>query len=427
MRILHCTPGTGSFHCGSCLRDHALTKALRQRGHDALMVPLYLPPVLDDITNEDQVPVFFGGINAFLQQKLSLFRKTPRWLDKLLDHSGLLRFSSKFAGMTKPEDLGAMTVSMLKGEEGLQKKELDRLVDWLVESGKPDVLCLSNVLLVGMARTMKERLSCPIFCVLQGEDSFLDSLPEPYREQAWSELRTRCAELDGFLPVSRSYGELMTKRLGLKSERVHVLHNGIDVSDYVAKSLPHRPTLGYLARLCPPKGFHRAVDAFLNLHRRGRVEGLRLLAVGACTPEDEEYVAAQLRRIDKAGLSDLVELRKNVSREDKLEALQRMSVLSVPALYGESFGLYLLEALAMGRPFVQPRHGAFPELHELTEGGLLFDHEEPGEHVMVLESLLRDRSRIESLGQRGRERVHARFTVGAMADSFLEIMADLEG
>jgi hypothetical protein len=41
MRILHLTPGTGNFHCGSCLRDHALIKALRVRGHDALMAPLY--------------------------------------------------------------------------------------------------------------------------------------------------------------------------------------------------------------------------------------------------------------------------------------------------------------------------------------------------------------------------------------------------
>ena len=63
MRILHLTPGTGSFHCGSCLRDNALVKALRARGHDAMMVPLYLPLVTDadDANPEQAVRVGEGG------------------------------------------------------------------------------------------------------------------------------------------------------------------------------------------------------------------------------------------------------------------------------------------------------------------------------------------------------------------------------
>jgi chorismate-pyruvate lyase len=47
MRIIQLTPGTGSFYCGTCLRDNALVAELRRQGHDALLVPLYLPPALD--------------------------------------------------------------------------------------------------------------------------------------------------------------------------------------------------------------------------------------------------------------------------------------------------------------------------------------------------------------------------------------------
>ncbi len=80
MRILHLTPGTGSFHCGSCLRDNALVKALRARGHDAMMVPLYLPLVTDaDEANPEQA-VRVGGVGLFLQQKFPWFRFMPRSL-----------------------------------------------------------------------------------------------------------------------------------------------------------------------------------------------------------------------------------------------------------------------------------------------------------------------------------------------------------
>jgi glycosyltransferase involved in cell wall biosynthesis len=61
----------------------------------------------------------------------------------------------------------------------------------------------------------------------------------------------------------------------------------------------------------------------------------------------------------------------NISREKKQEFLQSLSVFSVPARYGEAFGLYLLEAWATGLPVVQPRHAAFPELIEATLGGVV--------------------------------------------------------
>ena len=48
MRILQLTPGTGDFLCGSCLRDNALVMGLRDRGHDALIAPLYLPFALEE-------------------------------------------------------------------------------------------------------------------------------------------------------------------------------------------------------------------------------------------------------------------------------------------------------------------------------------------------------------------------------------------
>ena len=83
MRILQLTPGTGSFYCGSCLRDVALVRALRGRGHEATISPLYLPFALE--TEEDPSatePVRMGGINVYLQQKAPLMGRLPAWLTR---------------------------------------------------------------------------------------------------------------------------------------------------------------------------------------------------------------------------------------------------------------------------------------------------------------------------------------------------------
>src|SRR5215210_6613717 len=167
MRIIQITPGTGSFFCGTCLRDNALVAELRRQGHDALMVPLYLPMVVDEAPTAGDTPLFYGGVNVYLQQKSALFRKSPRWLDRLLDTPGVLSFAASRAGSTEARELGDLTVSTLRGEEGNQIKELDRLAEWLTETG-PEVVCLSNALLVGMARRVKERTGAAIVCTLQG-------------------------------------------------------------------------------------------------------------------------------------------------------------------------------------------------------------------------------------------------------------------
>ena len=123
MRITYITAGAAGMYCGSCMRDNTLIAALARLGHDALLVPTYTP-IRTDEEDVSQQRVFFGGINVYLQQKLSLFRHTPWLLDRLLDTCGLLRFVSRFAVKTQADLLGDLTVSVLKGEHGRQRKEV---------------------------------------------------------------------------------------------------------------------------------------------------------------------------------------------------------------------------------------------------------------------------------------------------------------
>jgi len=215
MKILHLTPGTGSFHCGSCLRDNALVIALRARGHDAMIVPLYLPLVTDaDEANPEQ-SVRVGGVGLYLQQKFPWFRFMPRFAHRLLDNPALLRWASRRMGLTGARDLGEMTVGSLMGEKSPQWAEWGKLVRWIVEDCRPDVVVLSNSLLCGLAPELSQA-GLPVVCSLQGEDGFLDTLIEPYRTQAWELMNQTARSVVRFVAPSRFYADLMARRMGVE-------------------------------------------------------------------------------------------------------------------------------------------------------------------------------------------------------------------
>jgi glycosyltransferase involved in cell wall biosynthesis len=426
MRIIQLTPGTGSFHCGACMRDNTLVTALRDLGHDAVIVPLYLPMTLDEPNPTPDAPLLFGGINVYLQHKSRLFRKTPAWIDRLLNAPGLLRSAAKRASMTSAKDLGALTLSTLRGEEGLQAKEVGKVVDWLSQGEPPDVVCLSNVLLVGLTRRLKEATGAAVVCTLQGEDTFLDSLLEPERTLCWQTLTDRCREVDAFIPPSRYYANVMTGRLRLPPEKVHVVHNGINLDGYEpAPAPPDPPVLGYFARMCHNKGLGTLVEAFILLRQSGGPPNLKLCVAGTQTAEDATYVADLKKRLASRGLDSEAEFAPNLDRDQKLAFLRSLSVLSVPATYGESFGLYVIEALAAGVPVVQPRHAAFPELVDATGGGVLCEPDDPAALAYAVEEVLRDPAEAKAMGERGRRVVLRDFNARRMAEGVAGVFGAL--
>jgi len=403
MRIVQLTPGTGNFHCGSCLRDHAFLKALREQGHEVVLVPMYLPLVTEG-GEQNEIPIFFGGINVFLQTKFALFRNTPRWVDKLFDGRGALMKAASKMGMTKPKQLGEITIASLKGAAGPQRKEVDRLVDWLKETQSPDVVVLSNALLMGLAPRLREKLNVPIVCVLQGEDTFLDDLPEPYRTEAWALLREASQHCELGIAVSHYHASIMAPNLTCP---VTVVHNGMDLSGFARRDTPpDPPVIGYLARMCHIKGLGDLVDAFIELQH----PSARLEIVGTCMPHDLKYVEEMKAKLAAVGLADRAAFHPNVSRAEKIERLRGMTLLSVPAMYGESFGLYVIEANACAVPVVQPRHGAFPEVIGATGGGVIYEPG-PGALAAALRSALADEDGLAKLGAAGADAVWTEFDV----------------
>jgi glycosyltransferase involved in cell wall biosynthesis len=420
MKIVFLTPGTGSYYCGVCMRDNAIAREMIRQGHEALLVPMYLPLTLDEQQASAHLPVFYGGISVYLKQKFAFFRSTPRWLDKLLNARGFLRLAGKQAGMTGGQELGDITISMLRGEEGNQARELDELVRWVAQE-RPDVVWLSTALLAGLARRIKRELGIPVFCSLQGEDTFLDELSEPARTEAWQTLADRARDLECVVSPSTWYSELMGRRMQLAPEQLRTIPNGINLEGYAPGEPEQPPVIGFLARLIPGKGLGLVADAFVELKRRARFPQTRLRCIGAMTAADERYVQTLQKKIAAAGLTADVEFRPNVSREEKIAGLQTLTLLTTPTTYGESFGLFLLEAMAAGVPVVQPRTAAFPEIVEQTGGGILFDEITPSGLADAWESLLADPARARELGRRGRASVESDYSIERLASNLLAL------
>jgi len=414
------------MYCGNCFRDNALVAQLRRMGHHALMVPMYLPLTLDEADQSEGTPLFFSVLNVYLAQKFNCFKIAPNWLRRIFTTGWLLNRLGNFAGKTRGADVGDLMLSMMRGESGHQARELEQLIAWLREHEQPDVVCLSNALIAGLAKRLRAELGVPVVCLLEGEDAFLDSLPSPQREQTWAELRERVTDIDLFIAPTRYYADTMAQRAGIPAAKLEHINNGINLDGFEPSSLPDDPpVLGYFARMCPEKGLDSLIDAFVRLKQTGPVPALKLAVGGGCQPGDRAYVEKQKGRLRDAGLLGEATFLPNLDRDAKLAFYRGLTVLSVPALYGESFGLYVVEAMASGVPVVAPDDASFPELIEQNQAGTLCAKGDPQALADAIGQLLLDREHLAKCAAAGRQAAVQTFNIERMAGAFVARLAKL--
>ncbi|HEY3370510.1 MAG TPA: glycosyltransferase family 4 protein, partial [Prolixibacteraceae bacterium] len=378
MKIAHIIPGSGgSFYCGNCMRDSKYIRALRDLGHQVIKVPLYLP-IFEDAHDLDEVPVFYGAVNLYLKQQFPIFRHMPSFVEHALDSKSVLHMAARKAGSTRAKGLEEMTISMLLGEEGAQKEELERLVDWLANEAKPDVVHLSNALLLGLARQIKLRLNVPVICSLQDEDVWVDAMSGEYPRQVWDLMSERGRDVDVFIPVSDFYSAEINQRMVIPQDKMKTVYLGVDTSDYFPKPVTGKdPVIGYLSRMCEENGLAILVDAFILLRKDPGYAAVKLKITGGKTGDDLHFIKEQKNKISKAGLENDVFWVDEFEGEERQKFLDTVRLISVPVLNGEAFGLYQLEAMAAGIPMVQPALGAFAEVIEISGGGIIYSPNEP--------------------------------------------------
>ena len=423
MRIAYIAAGAAGMVCGSCLHDNTLSAKLLEMGEDLILIPTYTPLETDE-PNVSHSRVFFGGINVYLQQLSPIFRHTPHWVDRLLDHPILLRAVSGRAGSVDPSKLGSLTCSMLAGEAGYQSKELHKLAGWLRDEFKPDVIHLSNSMLIGMAQLFSHEFGPPVVCSLSGEDSFLERLTPPHYEKARQLLRERASDVDAFTTLNSYYANHMADYLAVDRSRMHVIPHGLNLEGH-GKPQNHADNqprvIGFLARICEDKGLHLLVEACELMAERDHCPPFELRVAGYLGPSERAYLAEQQERAGQGKLAGKFSYVGQLNRDEKIAFLQSLDVFSVPSTFPEAKGLPALEAMANGIPVVLPGHGSYCEMIADTGGGLLCAPHDPADLAEKLLELLNNPALAKELGGTGQTAIHNRYHADRMAEETLRL------
>ena len=423
MNIMHIIPGSGgSFYCGNCLRDSKFVIAMRKSDHQVVKLPMYLPLFADEHDLSREIPVFYGAISIYLKQLYPIFRKAPAWFDNALNSKPMLKLASKFAGSTRAKGLEEMTISMLLGEEGQQKVELQRMVDWIVDNCSPDVIHLSNALLLGLAQQLGERLNVPVICSLQDEDVWVDVMKPSARDSVWKLMSKKAEHVSSFISVSDYYAGVMKEKMDIPDEKLLSVHIGVDPADYAFVPVSEKKrNIGYVSRMCHENGLDILIDAFILLKKKEEFSDVGLVLTGGSTGDDRKYLHEINHRLREHGLHHQVEIHEDFEEQGLREYFEKVSMVSVPVRNGEAFGIYLLESMASGVPVVQPPLGAFPEIVGLTGGGIIYEENTPEVLAQSLERLLRDPKELDRLSRKGKEGVEQHFQIDMQAERMIAI------
>ncbi|MFH1573133.1 MAG: glycosyltransferase family 4 protein, partial [Acidobacteriota bacterium] len=185
-------------------------------------------------------------------------------------------------------------------------------------------------------------------------------------------------------------------------------------------------TIGYLSRVSPEKGLLFLCEAYRRLRRKGNLPPSRLWAAGYLAPEHRTYLDGIRDSMESWGLSGEFRYFGEVDREGKLAFLKKLGLLSVPGLYDDPKGMFLLEAMAAGVPVVQPRRGAFTEIVENTGGGILVEPDDPDALAEGILALWQDSRRRRDLASRAYRGVREHYGAARMAERVLAIYREIQ-
>jgi glycosyltransferase involved in cell wall biosynthesis len=391
-------------------------------GIEARAIPLYLPPDKTTIESGFDKNVFFGAISMFLREKVGFLRNMPAIFDKFFDSSLFLKFAAKQAGATRTEGFEELTINMIQGDNAFRKAEVDRLVNYLMREGKPDIIHLSNALILGIARQLKKRINVKVVCSLLNEDDWIDDMAEPFRSRAWKMIAREAGNVDMYVTPSNYYKDLFICRTGLSGDNIMVVPLGFDPEkDAAPKTFAQYPSIGYFSRINYHNGFDKLVDAFIELKKKDLIPGLTLKVCGGYTGDDKSFISKQIKKIREQKLEKSVRIYPEFQGDNKMEFFNDVDVISVPVRKYDGYGLYILEANAAGIPAIQPATGAFPEIIERTGGGIIYSPDTVTDLASSLYKLLSDKELLSQLGDKGKKMVRQELSLDKMAAGLSEV------
>ncbi|MEK6603675.1 MAG: glycosyltransferase family 4 protein, partial [Nitrospirota bacterium] len=230
-------------------------------------------------------------------------------------------------------------------------------------------------------------------------------------------------------PVSRQIQRSL-ERGGVRPERLQTLYSGLDMTRVMDQKsgldarrrfgIPaEAPVLGTVANLFERKGYEVMIEALPMIVNAS--PAVHYLIVGS---GDAAYEARLKAMVEVLGLESRVHFAG--FQESVYPCLAAMDLYVHPALM-EGFGIAVLEAMAMRKPVVATTTGGLPEIVQEGETGMLVPPGDADALAKAVSSLLQDPARCRQLGEAGRARVAAHFTVEAMMDQLVSGYESLLG
>jgi len=191
---------------------------------------------------------------------------------------------------------------------------------------------------------------------------------------------------------------------------IHYVPNGIISKDYKPKNIPRDPSLiVFIGRLEKRKGAKMAIDAFRVLKDRKPDARLVIGGDGPLRESLEQYVRDH--EIDDVSFLGFI------STDKKLELLNTCSIFTSPALYGESFGIVLAEALAMGAPIVCHPNDGYSWVMRDTGRLSLVDCTDANAYADRMQLLMEDQS-LQTVWQKWAKQYVEQFDYAKIVDQY---------
>jgi len=415
MKILLITTSSGdTFYCSNCFRDNLYAQALRNTGHDVVIMPLYLP--LTDKSFLADTPLFFPATSYYVAQKFFKKGKMPRFLEKILDSPSLLRMASSLSGTTSAKGMEQMTLSMINGDDKNFAKQAEKIIHWIENHERPDIIHLSTSMLVGIAKAIKNHINIPVVCSVQDEEIWLDSLESRYAQEAWKAIGVNSKYIDRFVASSEFYRSVALSKIP-EIKKIDVVYPGVSIEKYKSSNYPKKPTIGFYYRMNYENGLDILAQSFVKLKSENTIPNLKLKIGGGYTRENKKFVQ-HIQSILKPYANDVI-WSEHYSLNEHITFYKDISLICVPLRFNEAFGLYLSEAFAVGRPAVVPDTGSFSEI--VGDAGLLYtpnnsEHLAEALRKMLTNPVIYDNCK-ESALQLSRER----YNDAAVAEKLLKI------
>ncbi|MCT4647982.1 MAG: glycosyltransferase family 4 protein [Carboxylicivirga sp.] len=328
----------------------------------------------------------------------------------------MLKMASSMSGTTSAKGMEGMTLSMIHGDDPVFEKEVERLISWLSQDEKPDIIHLSSSLLIGIAKAIKEKMNTPVVSSLQDEEVWIDSMKEKYARLAWNSINESLRYVDRLVTTSEFYKGIAEERMP-DASGIEVVYPGINLSSYKESEAIGDKVIGYYYRLNKENGLDILARAFVSLKRKTNIPGLKLKIGGGYTDHDKKFVK-EVKQILAPVMHD-VEFIDDYSMADHANFYSSISVISVPLTFEEGVGLYLCEAFASGVPAVAPATGSFPEI--IGDAGLLYEPNTPDILAEVLENILNNQVIYQETASKAKEKARQLYNDKVLANKLQEI------